>query len=225
MHTIRTADSPRKLSFFSKKLVHKVSTGHLSKIPSVDSVDSRSLSRQTNRSAGQFTMTEERQLASPAVTNDTSPSSVNFDSEEETYIGEPLVQDFAADNIPEAFRPYSSKKSSGSESEMSSDEESTHQVAMLDAPKKAGGAQPKRRQVPMKAPLLIWSQLVLTVLVASAKKRLSPYPRSRHVISQLTRLRLQRQYLATKVLQTPPRLTRQVLLQFTLYRHYKRRAI
>jgi len=145
MHIIRNTDSSRRRSLFSKKLPPHDSTGQHPKTPSATSAVSRSQSLKMNRPVGQFTVPEERQSPSPAASDDTLPADVNFDSEEETCIGEPLIQDFAADNIPEAFRPYTSKKTLGSEREISSDEESNHQVALSDAAMKAADTQPKQR--------------------------------------------------------------------------------
>jgi hypothetical protein len=38
------------------------------------------------------------------------PSSPSFDSEEETAVGEPLVQDFAASSIPTEYKPFTAKE-------------------------------------------------------------------------------------------------------------------
>lgn len=111
MRTARILDPYRPRSIFMKK---RHANSPIEQYPAIQHqalAEPRSKSRQKNRASGQSIMSDRQRQASVSSTDKTLPTSVKFDSEEETCIGEPLVQDFAANNIPAAFRPFTSKES------------------------------------------------------------------------------------------------------------------
>lgn len=112
MRTARILDRPR--SIFMKKRTNSSMEQYPAIHPPAP-VETRSQSRQKKRASSQATMSEKQRQASISSADETLPTSVMSDNEEETCIGEPLVQDFAANNIPSAFRPFTSKETSKSQ--------------------------------------------------------------------------------------------------------------
>jgi hypothetical protein len=111
MRTARILDPYRPRSIFMRK---RHADSPIEQYPAIQHqalADPRSKSRQKNRASGQSIMSDKQRQASVSSADETLPASLKFDSEEETCIGEPLIQDFAANNIPAAFRPFTSKES------------------------------------------------------------------------------------------------------------------
>jgi hypothetical protein len=112
-------------------------------VQSKPAVEHRSHTRQKNQAGPLIAMVGGQRQDSISSADSALPTSIKSDSEEETYFGEPLVQDFAATNIPREFQPFSSKEASLAQDSAIDVPTPTQQPATMYSEERTGATTPQ----------------------------------------------------------------------------------